>query len=374
MGTGKRETAMQTNNTTQANEWTPARFFAFAGLMALGVRLVQGWVYWGGASRRMFYDFHMVHGHLSAVKLNPDVGGYLANKLIHAMPGSVFPDLIQWILLHGSFLHFMVWFWTLVELVVGVGLIIGFATRLLAFASVGLNVSLMMIFGWMGSTCVDEWTMAAAGFAMGTVLMLTGGGSWSVDQWLARRNPEMGERGWFRVLFSGHLPYEATRKWSIWLGIISIVFTVGSYQYLHGAVFSPLHGRVNFHHYHLSMDNAQAKPDGTVSFHAYVDAGPDTGKLYLIGATLLDTSGKTVEQWSGKQLTALPKASIVNRFTMPWASQFKPTAYGIGGVTGAKATLQLPGSAAQALTGTGYTLRLDTIDGKHWNTTVKVQP
>lgn len=361
---------MQTSNRTEMNGWTAARFFAFAGLMALGVRLVQGWVYWGGASRRMFYDFQTVNGHLSAVKLNPDVSGYVAAKLMHAMPGSIFPDLIQWIVQHGSFLHFMVWFWTLVELVVGVGLIIGFATRLLAFASAGLNISLMMIFGWMGSTCVDEWTMAAAGFAMGTLLMLTGGGSWSVDQWLARRHPEMGERGWFRLLFSGHLPYETTRKWSIWLGIISIVFTVGSYQYLHGATFSPLHARVNFHHYHLSMDQLQVQPDGAVNVNAYIDAGPDTGKLYLIGAELLDSSGNALEQWSGKQLTALPATSIVNRFTQPWASQFKPTAYGIGGVVGAKATIRLPGSAVAIPPGSGYSLRLTTIDGKHWSTPV----
>ncbi|HEN47234.1 MAG TPA: DoxX family membrane protein [Mizugakiibacter sp.] len=365
---------MQTTNNTQQDEWTPARIFAFAGLMALGVRLVQGWVYWGGASRRMFYDFQMVQGHLSAVKMNPDVSGYVANKLAHAMPGSMFPGMIQWIMVHGSLLHTMVWFWTLVELVVGVGLIIGFATRILALASVGVNVSLMMIFGWMGSTCVDEWTMAAAGFAMGTVLMLTGGGSWSVDHWLARHNPALGERRWFRVLFSGHLPYQAMRKWSIWLGIISIVFTVASYQFLHGAVYSPLHARVNFHHYSLSLNQAQVKTDGTVSFHAYVDAGPDTGKLYLIGAELLDSNGNAVEQWSGKQLTALPQANIVNRFTQAWSSKFKPTAYGIGGVVGAKATIKLPGNAVQTLSGSSYTLRLTTIDGKHLSTKVKAQP
>lgn len=365
---------MQMTNNDQLGEWTPAKIFAFAGLMALGVRLVQGWVYWGGASRRLFYTYHMVQGHLSAVKMNPDVSGYLANKLAHAMPGSMFPGMIEWVMQHGSFLHTMVWFWTLVELVVGVGLIIGLATRILALASVGVNVSLMMIFGWMGSTCVDEWTMAAAGFSMGTLLMLTGGGSWSVDHWLARRNPALGESRWFRVLFSGHLPYQAMRKWSIWLGIISIVFTVGSYQFLHGAVYSPLHARVDSHHYHLSLNKVQLKPNGAVSFNAYVDAGPDTGKLYLIGAKLLNSSGNTVEQWTGKQLTALPKTSIVNRFTQAWSSKFKPTVYGIGGVVGAKATIQLPGNAAQTLSGIGYTLRLTTIDGKHWSTAVNEQP
>jgi thiosulfate dehydrogenase (quinone) len=365
---------MQANESVQQQEWTLARIFAFVGLMALGVRLVQGWVFWGGASRRMFYTFKTMHGHLTAVKLNPDVGGYVANKLVHAMPGSMFPNLIDWIVMHGSFLHFMVWFWTLVELVVGVGLIIGFATRFLAFASVGLNVSVMMIFGWMGSTCVDEWTMGAAGFAMGTLLMLSGGGSWSVDQWLARRNPAMAESGWFKLLFSGPLSFESVHKWSIWLGIASIVFTVGTYQYLHGAVFSPLKARVNFHHYHLSLDQAQVKPNGAVSFHAYVDAGPDTGKLYLIGAQLRDAGGHVIEQWSGEHLSALTKSDIVNRYTTAWGSQFKPTVYGIGGVTGAKARIQLPAQTGATVSGSGYTLRLVTIDGKPWSAPVTVQP
>lgn len=365
---------MQANQTMGRQEWTLARIFAFAGLMALGVRLVQGWVFWGGASRRMFYTFKTVHGQLSAVKLNPDVGGYVANKLVHAMPGSMFPDVVDWIVMHGGFLHFMVWFWTIVELVVGVGLIIGIATRFLAFASVGLNISVMMIFGWMGSTCVDEWTMGAAGFAMGTMLMLTGGGSWSVDQWLARRNPVMAESGWFRLLFSGPLSFESARRWSVWLGIASIVFTVGTYQFLHGAVFSPLKARVNFHHYHLKLDRTQARADGSIGFDAYVDAGPDTGKLYLISAQLLDGSGHIAEQWSGEQLSALSKDDIVNRYTMAWGSKIAPTAYGIGGVTGAKAHIALPAQPGTKLSGSGYTLRLVTIDGKPWSAPVTLQP
>jgi uncharacterized membrane protein YphA (DoxX/SURF4 family) len=312
-------------------------------------------------------------GHLYAVKLNPDVPGYVANKLAHALPGSMFPDLMEWVMVHGAFLHFMVWLWTLLELVVGVALIFGFATRIMAFASVLLNISLMMIFGWMGSTCVDEWTMAAAGFAMGTVLMMTGGGAWSIDQWLANRYPAWAERGWFRVLFSGPLPYHATRKWSVWLGIVSIAFTVVSYQYLHGAVISPLHARVNFHRYHLSIDQAQVAPNGMVRFHAYVDAGPDTGKLYLIKAQVLNKQGDVVEQWNGDQLKSMPGQYITNRFTQAWSSKFAPSAYGIGGVVGAKARIELPGQTAAPLSGAGYTLSLVDIDGKRWSAPLTAQ-
>lgn len=357
------------NSDKSIKGWTPASLFALVGVMALGTRLVSGWIFWAGASRRLFYDFNSADAVTYAVKLDPDVAGFVANKLMHAMPGSLSPGIIEWVVLHGGFLLFMVWFWTLLELVVGVGLILGFATRLLAFASVGINVSLMFIFGWMGSTCLDEWTMASAGFAMSTTLMLTGGGIWSVDQWLSNRWPALGEQPWFRLLCSGPLSLEGTRRWGTWLGIVSIVFTVGFYQYLHGAVFSPLHARVNFHHYELKLDAIQADADGQIHFSAYVNAGPDTGKLYLIASQVENAQGKVVEQWNGKQLSALPKTAIVNRFTQPWASQFKSTAYGIGGVTGAKAHISLPGQ--NALPSGSYTLRLTDINGKLWTTDFK---
>lgn len=362
---------MQHAHGTRSRDWTPESLFALTGLMALGVRLVQGWIFWAGASRRLFYDFHSAHGSLYAAKMAPDAAGYVAGKLVHAMPGSLFPGVIEWVLQSGGLLHFMVWFWTLLELVVGIGLILGIATRLLALASVGLNVSLMLIFGWMGSTGVDEWAMAAAGFAMGSVLVLAGGGSWSLDHWLAQRFPRLGERRNFRRLCSGPLTLEGTRRWAIGLGLSSLLFTAGFYQYLHGAVFSPLQARVSFHRHSLALSDATARADGSVDFTAYVDAGPDTGKLYLISAELLNAQGRPIERWEGRRLGSLPKGAVDNRFTQPWAAQFKPTAYGLGGATGATARIRLPGLGK--LVGGGYTLRLSDIEGKHWQIPVTLQ-
>ncbi|PKY10384.1 hypothetical protein B1757_09785 [Acidithiobacillus marinus] len=359
---------MSQSTSVQTPSWTSESIFALVGVFALSIRLVQGWIFWGGASRRLFYDFHSIHGTEYAVKMDPHVAGYVANKLVHAMPGSVFPGLIQTIIQSGGFLHFMVWFWTIAELIVGVGLILGIATRILALGSVGLNISLMLIFGWMGSTCVDEWTMASAGFAMGATLMLTGGGSWSLDHWLGRMSPALSNRSWFRLLFSGPLSVSATKKWGVILGILSLLFTAAFYQYIHGAVISPLHARVNFHHYSLSLKGASADTNGDVRFFAYVNAGPDTAKLYLIKADLINGEGQNVEQWSGQQLTAISSKNIDNRFTQAWASRFSATDYGIGGVTGAKAWIRLPGNTH--LASGNYKLRLTDIDGKHWSTVV----
>jgi thiosulfate dehydrogenase [quinone] large subunit len=37
--------------------------------------------------------------------------------------------------------------------------------------SIGLSIVLMLMFGWQGATCIDEWTMAASNLAMGATLI-----------------------------------------------------------------------------------------------------------------------------------------------------------------------------------------------------------
>src|SRR5699024_4582436 len=120
--------------------------------------------------------------------------GFSRRSIIHLLVG--YPDL----------LHVLVWVWTLAELFIGIGLILGLFTRLFGLGSLLINIPLMVIFGWMGSTCVDEWTMAAAGFAMGATLMIGGGGPWSLDHFFERRHP-----GFFRIpgvalIGSGDIP------------------------------------------------------------------------------------------------------------------------------------------------------------------------
>ena len=65
----------------------------------LGTRFVQGFIFWGGASRRLIYDFHEVAGVDHAVKLDFDLPGYVAAKLTHALPGALWVQSpIEWTL------------------------------------------------------------------------------------------------------------------------------------------------------------------------------------------------------------------------------------------------------------------------------------
>ena len=51
-----------------------------AAIAMLSVRVIQGFIYWGGGSRRFIYD---------PSKLDPDAPSWMANKLQTAIPGAL---------------------------------------------------------------------------------------------------------------------------------------------------------------------------------------------------------------------------------------------------------------------------------------------
>ena len=59
---------------------SPAAGLSLAALILLGTRFVQGYIFWGGASRRLIYDFHDVAGVDLAVKLDFDVPGFVFSQ------------------------------------------------------------------------------------------------------------------------------------------------------------------------------------------------------------------------------------------------------------------------------------------------------
>jgi thiosulfate dehydrogenase [quinone] large subunit len=335
-------------------------------LALLGTRFVQGFIFWGGASRRLIYDFHEVNGVDLALKLDFSAPGFVAAKLTHALPGALWVQgPVEWTLASPDLIVASVWLWTLAELAVGLGLILGLLTRAAAFVSFWLNVVLMLIFGWMGSTCLDEWTMAVSGVAMSSALSIAGSGPFSLDERLGRTAWAQRHR-WFNWIASGPLPEETLRKLGIWLGATCVAFTVLSYQILFGAVVSPLHSRVNFHRHHIALSDVTVSASGAVQFTAYVDAGPDTGAAYVIAARLVDRTGAVAATWDGAALAALPEAAIRNAYPYAWASRFKTETIGFSGQTGARATISL---APTKPVGEGeYDLVLEAIDGEKWQT------
>ncbi len=120
----------------------------------------------------------------------------------------------------------------------------------------------MLLFGWQGGTCIDEWTMAACNVAMGASLMLAGSAAYSLDSVWLRRNPGLAKRMWFR--WGGgalKLPLNDAgfRKLALAVLAFVLVFDVGLYNYYRGSVLTPYHkGPVGAaaHHFTLSRRDA----------------------------------------------------------------------------------------------------------------------
>jgi len=336
-----------------------------AALASLSVRVIQGFIYWGGGSRRFIY---------APSKLNPDAPTWMANKFQTAMPGALFgtDHLISFMLHHFWLLYAGVILFSAAELIVGGMLMAGALTRVAALVSMGFSVLLMAMFGWQGATCIDEWTMAACNLAMGATLLLGGSGAYSIDNVLVRRNPELAEKPWFRWA-AGSLPLPlkdiAFRKLALVVLGFVLVFDVGTYSYYRGSVVTPFHGGpVSPTKHHLTLSEARLLPDGSVRFHVYLDAGTPEAPVHVVAADLLDADNQPVAHYDAAALSALPKAAFANDYAY---NKFAPGPFGIRAPMGAAATVTLPASGA---TPQARFIRLTDVDGRAFTATLDSKP
>lgn len=338
-----------------------ARLLAF---VTLAVRWVQGWIYWGGGSRRFIY---------APSKLDPTAHHWMANKFQSALPGALFGlrPIGEWFLHHGSFLLALLVVISLLELISGLGLLIGFFTRLSALLTIGISAGLMLLFGWQGATCIDEWTMSVSNFAMGAVVLVAGGGAWSLDSWWQRKRPALATAGWFRWLGSGPLSMPQLETGGKWLAVISIVFTVGFYNYYRGSVLTPYHkGPVSPSKHQAKLESATLTPSGALQVKTYISGGTEAVPAFIVHIALRDSQDKIVEQWGGQMLSALPKSAIQNEF--PY-NRIQSGIYGLKGEVGARAWLRLPPtSPALRLAPGTYTVIFQSIEGPRFFTSAQV--
>ena len=330
-----------------------------AAIAMLSVRVIQGFIYWGGGSRRFIY---------APAKLDPTRHQWMANKFQTAMPGALFglDHVIAYMLQHFWLLYAGVIIFSAIELIIGIALMVGLMTRAAALISIGLSIALMFMFGWQGATCIDEWTMAACNLAMGATLMLGGSGAYSLDNVLLRRNPALAVRPWFRW-GGGSLPLPMTesgfRKLGLAVLAFVLIFDIGTYSYYRGSVVTPFHGGpVSPTKHHLTLSKVALLSDGSVRFHVYLDAGTPEAPAHVMKAELLGADGKTLAIWNTEALTKLPASAIANDFAY---NKFKASHYGLVATMGAMATVTLP-PVANAQPKGATTLRLTDVSGHHF--------
>src|SRR6201988_3541398 len=119
-----------------------------AALALLSIRFIQGFIYWGGGSRRFIY---------APAKLDPNAASWMANKFQSAMPGALMgtDHILAFLLHHFYLLCAALILFSAAELITGLCLMAGLLTRAAALVSIGLSVVLMLMFGWQGATCID---------------------------------------------------------------------------------------------------------------------------------------------------------------------------------------------------------------------------
>ncbi|MHB1678064.1 MAG: TQO small subunit DoxD [Sulfuriferula sp.] len=350
-------TATPSTDTPQAL----ASSWRIVGMVLLCVRFVQGWIYWGGGSRRFIY---------APSKLDPSAHHWMANKFQTAMPGALLgmDHLVSYMLQHFYLLYVGVIIFSLIELFAGLFLIVGFLTRISALVTIGLSFVLMLLFGWQGATCIDEWTMAASNFGIGATLFLGGAGAYSIDAWLMKRRTST-PGSWYKWVASDPLPEKILEPLMKFLFVITVVFVVGTYSYYRGSVIGPFHGGpVSPAKHHVKVSNPVLRSDGAVSFDAYIDGGTADVPAHIARVAVLGNDNIPAETWSGNQLAALDKKAIVNDYIY---NKFKPGIESLEADVGAKATINLPPAAQNtALKPGNYVLQVLTIDGKKFSAPV----
>jgi len=275
------------------------------------IEISMGFVFLMGAWRRFFN---------MPIKHEIESGGHLANKLVMAAPGSPIEGAVHWVLYDPFLAEWSVYFMSAAEAVIGSAMILGLFSRLAAFGSAAMNVALMLIFGWMGYECLDEWTMAALGFAISISLVIYGSNTYSLDSKFGV-DP-------FRSL--------VTKRVSAVLTVLSIVFTVGFYSYYFGI----------FHFQKLTHTKvytvvAQETADDDV-YTLYVSAGGSSSPAYLTDIVFHMEDGSTI--------TEIPEQVEVLR------SHFEPWSHGSGKVVnglmrlslGSKVDIRVPDGAVSA--------------------------
>ncbi|BFI77005.1 DoxD domain-containing protein [Sulfurisphaera ohwakuensis] len=144
------------------------------------LRITLGWMFFSAFVRRAINV---------PAKLNPNSSAYVGGKLITFLPHAWTPikGMLESVLLNSSLLYDFIIMFTALEAIFGLFMIIGFLTRLSGLVLAGLAWGIGLAAGWLGSTCVDEWQIAAVEGAAAFMFVFTGSRWLSIDQLLTKK-------------------------------------------------------------------------------------------------------------------------------------------------------------------------------------------
>lgn len=325
--------------------------YSHAGMITTALRLVVGWTYFSAFWRRL----------ILANKLNPEEAGYIGEKFNHFLPNALgIKPIIEFLVTNPDILWWAMVSFTIIEGIVGLLFMLGLFTRLMSIGVFSLAMGILLGSGWLGTTCLDEWQIGVLGVAAGFTIFHSGGGKFSLDEYLIKRNASFTQTPLFGFLGSGVLPLrEKTISTMVLTGSLLILgLTLFTNQYFHGGVYGNLHNKSV--RPLVQISEAELRDD-TLSFQVFRVEGVDVYGSFLIGVNVLDSQGNTVHTISQSDLAAMSPDQISNDYV----ARVKPGPHSLILPLGAKATLSFTEGVFGQLEG-AHTLELVDISGIRW--------
>jgi thiosulfate dehydrogenase [quinone] large subunit len=151
--------------------------------MALPIlRITLGWMFFSAFLRRVVNV---------PAKMNPSSSAYVGGKLITFIPHAwLISGVLEYTLEHPALLYEFLVAWTALEAIFGLFMMLGFMSRLSGLALALLVWGIGLGAGWIGTTCLDEWQIAAVEGAAALMFMFTGSRWLSLDQLIAKKYPQ----------------------------------------------------------------------------------------------------------------------------------------------------------------------------------------
>src|SRR5699024_9239973 len=152
-------------------------------------------------------------------------------------------------------------------------------------------------------TCLDEWQIGILGIAGGFTLFLTGSGSYSIDNYLIRKNYAFTHKKWFALSASGTLPVKNLKPKVLIASIAILGLTLYTNQYFHGGLFGKLHNKSVKPIVEISNINYNRSQ---LTFQVFRVEGVDVYGSFLIGIEILNERNEIVKSVNQNQLAQFP--------------------------------------------------------------------
>jgi len=334
-----------------------------AGLFLMPLRWVVAWILFSAAWRRLV---------LKPEALDPNSPLYEGVKLVHFLPQTAWVKyFLHYIVIHPAVMLAFLWCFTLVEITAGIMLFLGLGTRLWGLVLIGLFSCLMLVSGALGSTCLDEWTVASMGIGFGMCLLLAGSGPYSIDSVIFNKFNYLVEHRLWGIVVSPELSfihhYSVGKRYALIFSFLTLFFVVATNQYFVGGLYGPFYNPA----IHMNvLLHAQLQPNGALNLTLHRNQGPDTYGDFIIDISVNDPEGKTILHYDQKQLSQLSSHQIHNQFIV----KATVNAHALVLPLGSLATIDFtPPSAMQLEPGT-YQVTVTDIGGQSWHTFAKVEP